>query len=153
MAGARIFLSAREGKAETYMGEAPPLAREGGTYVVLIPQIGISIVSWLQLVLSMNRYRGVSKCHRIDLWSLVLFLHAGFVRWIARLALVSQAAEIQMAAALTASAIAWVAFVLVFNDGFHLPSRQQWIALLMTLLVTLLWEVHNRMLVQLPRPR
>ena len=121
-----------------------------GTYVVLAPQVGISLVSWLQLVFSMNRYRGVARFERIDLWALLLFLQGAFVRWMAALALVASSLPLQMAAALVASAISWAGFVLIFNGDLHLPSRQQWIALAMSLLVTLLWEVHNRLLVVAP---
>lgn len=117
-------------------------------YLILAPQVGISLVSWLQLVFSMNRYHGVTRFERIDLWALLLLMHGAFVRWMAALALVASSLPLQVAMALVASAISWAGFVLVFNAGLHLPSRQQWLALAMSVAVTLLWEVHNHLLLE-----
>ena len=52
-------------------------------YVILLPQLGISVFLWIQLILPMNRYRGLCRFTRHDMWALLLFLHGGFVRWIA----------------------------------------------------------------------
>ena len=46
----------------------------------------------------------------------------------------------QLSSALLAAGMGWGAFVLVFNNGFVLPSAQQTSALAMSLLVTALWE-------------
>ena len=37
----------------------------------------------------------------------------------------------------------------VFNEGFSAPSRQQWWALAMSAVVTSLWEINNRLVIQL----
>jgi hypothetical protein len=118
-------------------------------YVVLLPQMGISVLSWIQLILSMNRYRGVFRFTWHDMWALLLFLQSGFVRWIAALALRSSSVALQIAAAFVGTAMTWASFVVVFNDDFVLPSRQQAVALGMSLLITTLWEVSNRLVFEL----
>ena len=119
-------------------------------YWILLPQVGISVVSWAQLVLSMNRYRGVLRFQRADLWALVLFLHGSFVRWIAALSVRNATLGFQLATAFLGAALGWTSFVLVFNEGFSLPTRQQSGALVMSLLVTGLWEINHRMTMELP---
>ena len=86
-------------------------------YVILLPQLGISIVSWIQLILSMNRYRGLCKFTRHDMWALLLFLHGGFVRWIAALAIRTSSLAFQIAAAFVGTAMGWASFIVVFNDN------------------------------------
>lgn len=118
-------------------------------YLLLIPQFLISLVSWLQLILSINRFRGFYQFSRNDIWSLLVFLHAAFVRWIAALAVVGSSVRFQIFAAYVSAVLGWISFVVVFNEGFLLPSRQQVIALAMSLVITTLWEVNNRILTNL----
>ena len=122
-----------------------------GVYIILLPQLGISVVSWIQLILSMNRYRGLCRFSRHDMWALLLFLHGGFVRWIASLAIRTSSLAFQIAAAFVGTAMGWASFVVVFNNDFVLPSRQQAVALAMSLLVTVFWEVSNRLVFELPQ--
>lgn len=121
-----------------------------GAYWILLPQMGISIVSWGQLLLSMNRYRGACSFTRNDLWALLLFVHGGFVRWIAALSLRTSSVTFQLTAAFLGAAIGWASFVIVFNEDFTLPTRQQTWALLLSLVITGLWEANNRLLFELP---
>ena len=118
-------------------------------YLLLIPQFLISLVSWLQLILSINRFRGFYQVSRNDIWSLLVFLHAAFVRWIAALAVVGSSVRFQIFAAYVSAVLGWISFVVVFNEGFLLPSRQQVIALAMSLVITTLWEINNRILTNL----
>lgn len=117
--------------------------------VVFIPHALIASVSWLQLLLSMNRYRGVLRFARVDLWSLLLFLHAGVVRWVSALAAQRSSFAFQLLSAIVAAAIGWIGFVVVFNGGFVLPTRQQWSSLLFGLVVATLWEVSYRLVIDL----
>tara|TARA_B110001450_G_C17619131_1_gene480468 strand:- start:523 stop:906 length:384 start_codon:yes stop_codon:yes gene_type:complete len=112
-------------------------------FAVLLPQIGISVVSWSQLVFSMNRYRGACAFTITDMWALLLFLHGGFVRWVAALSVRTMDLPFQILVSLIGAALGWTSFVVVFNQGFVLPTRQQTIALGMSLIITALWEVNN----------
>lgn len=109
----------------------------------------ISMVSWIQLILSMNRYHGILRFSRADVWALLLFLHGGLVRWIAALSLTSGTLRFQILSALVGAILSWISFVVVFNAGFILPSHQQLWALVMSLLITALWEISNRLSLQL----
>lgn len=118
-------------------------------YYILIPQFSIGIVSWIQLILSMNRFRGVCQFTRTDVWALVVFLHSGFVRWIAALAIRGSSLAFQVFVAFVGTVLSWISFVIVFNEGFLIPSRQQWWALGMSVVVTSLWEVNNRLVIEM----
>jgi len=118
-------------------------------FLILIPQVAISLLSWVQIVLSINRFDGVLEIGRINLWGLLLFLYTAFLRWIATLALRTELFHFQWLAALLAATIAWVGFVVIFNGDFFIPTRQQALSLLASLAITMLWEVNNRMLIQL----
>lgn len=116
---------------------------------ILLPQMLISMVSWIQLILSMNRYRGMLRFSRADVWALLLFLHGGLVRWVAALSLTNGTLRFQILSALVGALLSWISFVVVFNAGFILPSHQQLWALVMSLVITTLWEVSNRLALQL----
>lgn len=115
---------------------------------ILLPQMLISVVSWIQLILSINRFRGMFRFSRVDIWALLLFLHGGLVRWVAAQSLTNGTLRFQILSALVGALLSWISFVVVFNAGFILPSYQQFWALVMSLLITSLWEVSNRLAIQ-----
>lgn len=117
--------------------------------VILVPQLFISIVSWLQLIFSINRYRGPLHFSRLDLWGLIIFLHAAFVRWITALSTHNGPFLFQTLMATIGATLSWISFVVVFNQSFHIPTRQQWTALALSILITFLWEFHNRLMIDL----
>lgn len=112
--------------------------------LVLLPQLSISLLSWIQLMLSMNRFRGVRNFTRTDVWAFMLFLHGAFVRWIAALSVRSHNPTYQITSSAISAALSWTSFVVVYNEDFLIPTRQQAWALLMSLSINLLWEVNNR---------
>ena len=124
-------------------------AKRMASHHLLWPQFAISLVSWLQLLLSMNRYRGLRRLSRADIWALLLLLHAALLRWVAAVAVRRGSMALQLTAAGVGACLAWIAFVVVFNESFLLPSRQQMGALLMSLVVTSLWEINGRLVVTL----
>lgn len=116
--------------------------------LILLPHMGISVVSWIQLLLSMNRYRGVRHFSRADLWALLLFLHGGLVRWVSAMSMATENPRFQILSAAVGTTLGWVSFVVIFNAGFVFPSRQQWLAFVMSLIITTLWEVSNRLVIE-----
>lgn len=116
---------------------------------ILVPQLCISVVSWIQLVFSMNRFRGFHRFTTMDMWALLLFIHSGFVRWIAALAVKTSSVEFQITAALVSSTLGWISFVVVFNECFSFPSRQQRYSLFLSIIATGLWEVSNRLVFEM----
>ena len=114
-------------------------------YIVLLPHIAISLVSWLQLVLSMNRYRGACSFSHSELWALLFLVLSGVVRWVASLSIVTSSLSFQVATSFIGASLAWTSFVVVFNGGFTLAARQQALALIMSLVITALWELNNRL--------
>lgn len=120
--------------------------QDNALYLLLLPQLAISLTSWAQIVLSINRYKGCCNFRYTDVWGLLLLTHGAFVRWIAALATRTASVSFQIVAALIAATIGWTSFVVIFNEDFVLPTRQQTWSLLMSLVVTILWELNNRLL-------
>ena len=118
-------------------------------YWVIVPQMAISILTWLQIVLSMNLYGGVWEIEPSQMWGFLLLVHAAIMRWIASIAIRSSSPYYQLGAATIGSALGWEAFVVIFNHGFHLPTRQQGFALVMSVLITLAWEINHRLVYHL----
>lgn len=116
---------------------------------ILIPHLGISLVSWFQIILSMNRYKGILHFLRTDLWSLLIFLHGGLVRWVSAVSLTMEdTVHFQLLSAIVGTTLSWISFVLIFNRDVIIPSYQQFWALFMSLVITLLWEFSNYLAVQ-----
>lgn len=112
-------------------------------FLLLLPQIGIGIASWFQIVFSINRFNGLCRFHMTDLWGLMLFFHASFSRWVAVMSVRTSSFSYQLFVSMLSATLQWESFVIVFNKDFVLPTRQQTFSLVMTLLVTGLWEVNN----------
>lgn len=120
------------------------------SYGLLGVHMTISLGGWLQLVFSMNRFRGPCNFFFIDVWALVVYLQAGAVRWVASLAVREPSVAFQLTVACLGTVLSWVAFVLIFNEKFSYPTAQQFAALFMSLILTLLWEASSRLVVLLP---
>lgn len=118
-------------------------------YVLLAPQFAISLLSWVQLTLSLNRYEGVRALTVQDMWALLVFAEAGLVRWVAVLSMRSATFAFQIVVGIVGATLGWTSFVIVFNRGFVLPTRQQVVALGMSVVITVLWEVNNRLYLEM----
>lgn len=118
-------------------------------YVLLAPQFAISLLSWVQLTLSLNRYEGVRALTVQDMWALLVFAEAGLVRWVAVLSMRSASFAFQIVVGIVGATLGWTSFVIVFNRGFVLPTRQQVVALGMSVVITVLWEVNNRLYLEM----
>ena len=112
--------------------------------ITIIPQLGISLVSWIQLILSLNLFRGIRHFRSSEFFALFLYIVAAFVRVIAGAATVTQNLALQLAAASVATGLVFAAFVIIYNQGFIPPSRQQWISAIFVVVPTFLWEAHTR---------
>lgn len=123
---------------------------DGSTLILLLlPQLAIGLVSWAQIIFVQNRFKGCCVFQYTDLWGLLLLIHGSFVRWIAALATYSRSLTFQLTAACVGATLGWTSFVVIYNQDFLLPTKQQTWSLLMSLVVTVLWELHNRVLVRL----
>ena len=121
----------------------------GEEYVILIPQICISMVSWGQYIFSVNRYRGVMNLTTSDLVSFIVLMNSALVRWVATLAVRSENVVFQMVSAFLGSTLGWTSFILVYNEDFLVPTKQQMVALLLSLTITMLWEINSRLVYEL----
>lgn len=125
-----------------------PSIRVYDLLVVFALHVGIGLASWANVVLSLNRFEGPTSFRRTDLWSLLLLLHASVLRYIAAVAMRIASVWIQLTTAVLSTVVTWTSFVVIFNRTFSFPTRQQWVALVMTTLATVLWEVSTRVVVR-----
>jgi hypothetical protein len=114
--------------------------------VLLFPHLAIQVISWLQVVLSLNRFRGFFLLTTPELVGLGMYTTSAVIRWAASLAARNAAFYFQLSLALVSAMLGWGAFVIIYNDRIELPTRQQMSSIGLVVLVTVLWEVVTRLL-------
>ena len=113
--------------------------------MVIVPQFFISVISWMQLILSLNRFTSIRNFTRVDVFGLSLFLLGGVLRWIAALAVRTHSVFFQISCAALGTVIKTTAFIIIYNCELKLPTRQQLIALILSMVITSLWEIQTRL--------
>ena len=115
--------------------------------VLIIPALGIALLSWVGTVFVLNRYRGLMLFTRIEMLSLLLFLLGGFAGWIAELCIVEKdLAALQITASLYRTAVNWFALLLIVNGRLIVTTQQIW-SFVLTIVTTLLWEWKHRIII------
>lgn len=103
----------------------------------------IAIVSWLQVLLSMNLFNIsllTAIYSRVRSSALLLYLAAGMCYYASALAIMENQPLIQFSASLIASFFSWAGFVAIFSGTYALPTKQQFGSLAQILLLSALWE-------------
>lgn len=123
-------------------------AKAGGVHpaLLLLPHLAIQFVSWLQIVLSLNRFNGVARFTRAELAGLAIYLCSAFVRWTASLATTNASFAFQAVTACIGGLMSFSGFIIIYNDRVALPTRQQRNSILLVLVITTLWETVSRMM-------
>lgn len=116
-------------------------------YVIVFPQLAIAIMGWFRTLLSLNRLTWNPS--RVEVAGFVLLLGSAMLRCIGAFATRTSGMLLQFLAACIASVMVWTSFIIIFNNNFVLPSTQQWQSLVIVLVVSLLWEVHSRIMVSM----
>ena len=118
---------------------------EVNKYYLLLPQIAIVFISWIQLIFSLNRFRGFLKFSSPELYAFYMFIISGACKWVAALSIRTSSFFFQASSSLIGTALYGSAFVILYNNDFGLPSQQQNIGLILSLFTSLLWEIQHRM--------
>ena len=118
---------------------------EEDQYYLLLPQIAIVFISWIQLIFSLNRFKGLLKFTSPELSAFYLFIISGACKWVAALSIRTNSFGFQLASSLIGTALYGSAFVILYNNEFGIPSKQQTIGLFLSLITSSLWEVQHRM--------
>lgn len=114
-------------------------------YYLLLPQVAIVFISWIQLIFSLNRFRGFLNFTSPELSSFYLFIISGACKWVAALSIKTNSFGFQLSSSLVGTSLYGAAFVVLYNNEFGLPSKQQSIGLVLSLVTSTLWEVQHRM--------
>jgi hypothetical protein len=114
--------------------------------LLLLPHLAISLVSWMQIVLSLNRFSGVARFTRPEMVGLCIYIFTAFVRWTASLATTNASFLFQLGAASIGGMMSFTAFIIIYNDRIDIPTRQQRNSIVLVMLITALWEAVSRML-------
>ena len=125
----------------------PDIQMVSAPVVLVIPALGIALLSWVGTVFVLNRYRGIMRFTRIEMLSLLLFLLGGFAGWIAELCIVEKdLAALQITASLYRTAVNWFALLLIVNGRLIVTTQQIW-SFVLTIVTTLLWEWKHRIII------
>lgn len=102
----------------------------------------ISFMTWLRTMLSMNMLsRKKRSLTRISAW--FLYMIAGLCFLSSSLAVMQKNWVMQFLSSIVGSIISWLAFIVIFEGYYRLPTRQQLGALLQILILSLLWELRT----------
>jgi len=118
---------------------------EEDQYYLLLPQLAIVFISWIQLIFSLNRFKGLLKFTSPELSAFYLFIISGACKWVAALSIRTNSFGFQLTSSLIGTALYGSAFVILYNNEFDMPSKQQTIGLFLSLITSSLWEVQHRM--------
>ena len=114
--------------------------------LLLLPHLAIQFISWIQVVLSLNRFNGISRFTRPEVFGLFVYICTAFVRWTASLATTNASFSFQATTAVVGGLMSFTAFVIIYNDRISLPTRQQRNSILLVVVITTLWETVSRMM-------
>jgi len=114
---------------------------------IVLPHAAIAFVNWGNIILSLNRFRGLRAFSGPEFLALGILMVSAVVGSVTSLATRTSDFYFQVAAAVVRSLMTWAAFVFVFNGSLTPPTVQQGQALVLALVSTGLWEVINRMMV------
>lgn len=118
---------------------------ENVQYYLLLPQVAIVFISWIQLIFSLNRFRGFLKFTSPELSAFYLFIISGACKWVAALSIRTNSFGFQVSSSLVGTSLYGAAFVVLYNNEFGLPSKQQSVGLVLSLVTSTLWEIQHRM--------
>lgn len=122
---------------------APNIIDPSLLFHALLPQLGISIVQWSQVIFSLNKFRHIYHINKYEYFALCLYIAAAFVRVVSGATGVMDYFFMQVASSVIASTLAFSGFIIIFNNSLTLPSRQQGISIVLIGITTTLWTVHN----------
>ena len=114
--------------------------------LLLLPHLAIQFISWIQVVLSLNRFSGIARFTRAEVFGLIVYICTAFVRWTASLATTNASFVFQVTAAVIGGLMSFTAFIIIYNDRIDLPTRQQRNSILLVVVITTLWETVSRMM-------
>jgi hypothetical protein len=112
-------------------------------FIVLLVQLGVSVVSWLASMLSLNRLSRIRRFTPAELYGALLYAIAAIVRTFAALATKSGSYVTQACTAFVGSTVSWVSFIVIYNNEIVLPTKQQLNAIALSVAATGFWEMQN----------
>ena len=120
--------------------------------VGLVPAILIALSGWFYSIFILNRFRGCCKFTKIELLAIPLYLLGGYAAWISELCILNkELAPLQFCASLYRAFSNWVGFLFIVNERLFV-TRQQLGSLVFVLIITALWEVQHRVMLQPDEP-
>ena len=120
---------------------------ESRDQLAMLPAFSIALLGWAYNILILDRFRGICRFRRIEIYALFVALTGGFAAWIGALSLKS---ENMFALGIVASCFRtftnWIVLVLIVNEDVFL-SRQQLLSLTFKFVITVLWEIQHRLVI------
>ena len=116
-------------------------------YLLIFPQMAIVVITWIQTIFSLNRFRSIVSFTPPELVGFLLFLISGTNKWVAALSTKKNSFSFQLFSSLIGTLLFTSGFVIIYNNNFSLASKQQWFGIFLSAIVTVCWELQGRILI------
>ena len=111
-----------------------------------IPAFFIGVLGWGRVIFILNRYRAWNRFTKPELLALLLNIFGGFAAWIGEMSILNERlVTLQIVASLFRSTLTWFGMLLVVNERLYV-TRQQMGSLGFLLIVSFLWELQHRLI-------
>ena len=112
-------------------------------WLSLVPSLSIYVIKWINDIFVLNRFQGCAFTHA-QRFALYFYLMSGFVTWLSGLSIQFDTMVFQVTSALLSTAIEWLGFVILYNEGLRV-TKQQVNAFIFSCFITILYEIKNRL--------
>lgn len=114
--------------------------------VIILPGVAgvsfmISLLSWLQSILSMNLFK--KNISRVRLLAILFYLLSGLSYLSSAIAIMNEDTLFQFICSVFGSIFSWIAFTVIFRGNLNVPTQQQLFSLVQILALTMLWELRT----------
>ena len=109
----------------------------------ILPALAIAALGWIYSIFLLNKFKSFDRITRSEWLALSLYMVGGYSAWIGEMSISkTYLTSLQIFAAIFRTSINWLAFIFIVNGRF-LVTRQQAGALVLTIIITVLWEIQH----------
>lgn len=115
--------------------------------LALLPSFSIAFLNWCFNIFLLDKYRGILKFKKIELYALFVSMLGGFSGWITTMAIKEEnMMTLQVTSSVFRAFTSWLVLVIIVNEDITL-SKQQFISFLFRLMMTVLLEIQQRLVI------
>tara|TARA_Y100000748_G_C15441558_1_gene467380 strand:- start:568 stop:966 length:399 start_codon:yes stop_codon:yes gene_type:complete len=115
--------------------------------LALLPSFSIAFLNWCFNIFLLDKYRGILKFKKSEIYALFVSMLGGFASWITTMSIKEEnMMTLQVTSSVFRAFTSWLVLVIIVNEDITL-SRQQFISFLFRLLMTILLEIQQRLVI------